>query len=183
MPDQNMGQCKLCGMTAALDKYGYCKECEKKIEESPLGRNTFQSNNTSGQPVASIQRPSGAVPIDYTERKTLDRLEHEECFLPTHKIIQAFNNFYKFFKRGSISASIVLFVGWLIYAMYGLADDAARQSTEIESYAYGASQTLPVQGFNPHWEFLLTVALILILGLFLAYFSQAIAKIIEKVAN
>lgn len=95
MSEQQTRQCKLCGMTATLDEYGYCKECREKITASPLGKNTYQPKPA----VMNVQ------PIEKVPSK--------------EKIVKKLYGYYKFFHTGSIIISIILFICWLFYLLLG----------------------------------------------------------------
>lgn len=149
------GRCKFCGKNAVLDNSGICQECE----------NEFSKQSTSRERAEATPQSKRMHPL-----------------LPTWKIISAFNSFYKFFKTGGIIICSILAAGWLLYCMFGAASNEQDKIDAAQNYMSRGVVTA-VQPFNPHWEVIVSIILILIGSLFLAYFSQAVAKVIEKITE
>ena len=103
----------------------------------------------------------------------------EKCCLTINDIICAFNRFYRFFHTWSKIISIATLVGWILYLIFGYADNLSQQNIAVENFARSGNQGLPMMSFNPHFEIAAFAILVLILGLFLSYVSAAIGKYFE----
>ena len=162
-----MDRCLMCGKEAELDERGFCRDCGAKAE---TGLPPF---NSPERKVYDQVDKIGRVPQKY---------ERVDCLLPTWKIISALNSFYKFFKKGIIIICSISAVIWLLYCAVGSYQNGQDQLTASQNYLRGGGSAV-VQAFNPHWEAIIAIILILIIGIFLAYLSQAVAKIVEKVTE
>lgn len=178
------GNCKICGNKTYLNENGICFDCvngkEKPVNHRSTGICRFCGEtaplNSDGTCEKCLTKFSkGKIPIE--EEQMLD--PSESCIISDHKIIRAFNRFYKFFHHGSIAVSIILYVGWFIYLPLGMANNAVQRQTEAQAYLNGSVQVLPA--FDPCWGVPISATLILILGLFLSYISAAIASQMSKV--
>ena len=156
--DTLYGRCMLCGKNAVLDSSGICKECEKGNAEQSTSRKTKERNKATRH-----SKQAGAL-------------------LPAGKIISAFNSFYKLFKIGGIIVCSVSTVIWIFNFVFGMLNNLAEK-TEVAEETAQSGILSPFPSFNPHWEVLLATFLILIGCLLLAYLSQAVAKVIEKITE